>query len=65
VLIDDERKYNVWGLNMSLDMLTEFESENAFDFTFADFTNWAKQVGFSRTELVRLVGPNSAAVAYK
>lgn len=34
LVIDDERRSNVWGLLMSLDMLMEFEAEQAFDYTF-------------------------------
>eukprot|EP00878_Enallax_costatus_P025693 GHUV01027512.1.p1 GENE.GHUV01027512.1~~GHUV01027512.1.p1 ORF type:complete len:144 (+),score=48.88 GHUV01027512.1:553-984(+) len=65
MLIDDQRQQNIWGLTKSLDMLMEFESEGSFDFTFQDFTRWAKEVGFKRTELIYLTGANSAAVAYK
>lgn len=34
LVIDDERRGNVWGLLMSLDMLMEFDAERAFDYTF-------------------------------
>eukprot|EP00775_Hariotina_reticulata_P009279 gene9279-9444_t len=54
-----------WGLQKKLLLMQKFEAENAFDYTFAEFTGWATQIGFSKTELIRLVGPNSAAVAYK
>lgn len=64
-LIDDERRCNLWGLMMSLDMLMEFEAEAAFDYTFAEFHTWAAEAGFSRTQLLRLAGPNSAAIAFK
>ncbi|KAF8062721.1 hypothetical protein HT031_004051 [Scenedesmus sp. PABB004] len=63
VLIDDARRDNVWGLQMSVDMLLEFQAEGGFDYTFEEFTGWALEAGFSRTELVRLAGPNSAATA--
>jgi hypothetical protein len=33
-IIDDERRANCWGLGMSLNMLLEFETHNAFDYTF-------------------------------
>lgn len=62
-IIDDERKENVFGLMMSLNML--IETGNGFDYTFADFNRWAKQVGFQSTTLIPLAGPSSAAVAYK
>jgi len=62
-LIDDERRKNVFGLMMSLNMLIEFGE--AFDFTGADFSGWCKEAGFQRTEVLPLQGPASAAIAYK
>jgi predicted O-methyltransferase YrrM len=62
-LIDDERRRNVFGLMMSLNMLIEFGE--AFDFTGADFAGWCKEAGFRRTEVLPLQGPASAAIAYK
>lgn len=62
-VIDDERKQNVFGLMMSLNML--IETGDGFNYTFADFNKWAKKVGFSSTELMPLAGPASAAIAYK
>jgi predicted O-methyltransferase YrrM len=62
-IIDDERRKNTFGLLMSLNMLIEFG--DAFDFTFADYQSWAKEVGFSRCTCVHLAGPCSAAIAYK
>ena len=62
-LIDDDRRENVFGLLMSLNMLIEFGE--AFDFTGADFTGWCKEAGFRRTEILPLGGPASVAVAYK
>ncbi len=62
-LIDDERNQNVFGLMMSLNMLIEFGV--AFDYSGADFSRWAKEAGFKRTEVIPLAGPASAAVAYK
>jgi ubiquinone/menaquinone biosynthesis C-methylase UbiE len=62
-LIDDERRKNAFGLLMSLNMLIEFGE--AFDFTGADFTQWALEAGFKRTEVIPLAGPASAAIAYK
>ena len=63
-LIDDERRENVFGLCMSLNMLIEFGKE-AFDYTGADFAGWCKEAGFSRCEVMPLAGPSSAAIAYK
>jgi hypothetical protein len=62
-LIDDERRENVFGLLMSLNMLIEFG--DAFDFSGADFRKWCGEVGFKRFEVMRLAGPSSAAIAYK
>jgi precorrin-6B methylase 2 len=62
-LIDDERRKNVFGLLMSLNMLIEFG--DAFDFTGRDFDGWCRKVGFRRTEVIPLRGPASAAIAYK
>jgi hypothetical protein len=65
LIIDDARRRNRWGLYMSLSMLTEFESEDAFDYSHAEFDRWAAQVGFERTEAIHLGGPAGAVVAYK
>jgi hypothetical protein len=62
-IIDDERRENVFGLLMSLNMLIEFG--DAFDFTFADYTSWCREAGFTDFELIHLTGPCSAAIAYK
>src|SRR6185503_12642925 len=62
-LIDDERRENVFGLLMSLNMLIEFG--DAFDYSGAEFGEWCTQVGFKRFEVIHLVGAHSAAVAYK
>lgn len=62
-IIDDERKQNVFGMMMSLNML--IETGTGFDYTFADFNRWANIVGFTSTSLLPLAGPSSAAIAYK
>ncbi len=62
-LIDNERRENVFGLMMSLNML--IETDGGFDFTGADFERWATDAGFHRTETRHLAGPTSAAIAYK
>ena len=62
-IIDDERRQNAFGLLMSLNML--IETPGGFDYTGADFARWAKQVGFRDVSVLPLVGPTSAAVAYK
>lgn len=62
-LIDDDRRENVAGLMMSLNMLIEFG--DAFDFTGADYRGWCEAVGFRSVEIRPLAGPVSAAIAYK
>ncbi len=62
-LIDDDRRENVFGLLMSLNMLIEFG--DAFDFTGADFRGWCREAGFQRFDILHLAGPCSAALAYK
>lgn len=62
-IIDDERKQNVFGMMMSLNML--IETGTGFDYTFADFNRWANIAGFKSTSITPLTGPSSAAIAYK
>ncbi|THH41209.1 methyltransferase [Neolewinella litorea] len=62
-IIDDQRRENVFGLLMSLNML--IETPQGFDYSYSDFRSWADQAGFRRTDLIPLAGPTSAAVAYK
>lgn len=62
-IIDDDRRKNAFGLLMSLNML--IETKGGSDYTFSDFTRWATQCGFKKTEIIQLVGPTSAAIAYK
>jgi hypothetical protein len=62
-LIDNARQENLFGLLMSLNMLIEFG--DVFDYTAKNFQEWCSEVGFTRFEVIPLVGPTSAAVAYK
>ncbi|XP_065642661.1 tetracenomycin polyketide synthesis 8-O-methyl transferase TcmO [Hydra vulgaris] len=62
-VIDDERKKNAGGLLMSLNMLVE--TGTGFDYTFADFNIWSKEIGFKSTSIIPLSGPTSAAIAFK
>lgn len=62
-IIDDARRENSFGLLMSLNMLVELG--DGFDFTGADFSQWAKETGFQKTNVVPLAGPASAAIAFK
>ena len=62
-VIDDGRRYNTFGLLMSLNML--IETENGFDYTGEDCTGWMRDAGFSRTYVEYLVGPDSMVVGIK
>lgn len=62
-VIDDDRRQNAFGLMMSLNMLIEFG--DAFDYTGEQFEGWCRDAGFRRTEILPLMGPTSAAIAYK
>jgi hypothetical protein len=62
-IIDDERRKNVFGMMMSINML--IETGAGFDYSFADFNKWTKAAGFTSTSLLPLTGPTSAAIAYK
>lgn len=62
-IIDNNRSDNAFGLMMSLNML--IETEAGYDFTFADFNGWVKDIGFKETSLMPLTGPTSAAIAIK
>lgn len=62
-IIDSERKNNVFGLMVSLNIL--IEAESGFDYTFWDFQQWANSTGFSSAEIIPLAGADSAAIAYK
>ncbi|KAG2488417.1 hypothetical protein HYH03_013101 [Edaphochlamys debaryana] len=63
-LVDGPRRSSPVQLGMSLTMLLEFGRENAFDYSFEEFSAWASAVGFSSTELLPLLGTARAAVAY-
>ena len=62
-VIDEDRRQNVFGMMMSLNML--IETGKGFDYSFNDFTGWAKKTGFKTTSLMQLTGPSSAAIAFK
>jgi SAM-dependent methyltransferase len=62
-LIDDDRRENVFGLLMSLNML--IETAGGFDFTGADAQAWMKEAGFAETRVEHLVGPDSMVVGVK
>jgi hypothetical protein len=62
-LIDDDRRENVFGLLMSLNML--IETRGGFDYTGADCQGWMKDVGFKESYVQHLVGPDSMVVGIK
>jgi len=62
-IIDDARSRNSFGLLMSLNML--IETTGGFDFTGADCMGWMREIGFSRTHVEPLVGPDSMVVGIK
>ncbi len=62
-IIDDERRQNVFGLLMSLNML--IETQGGFDFTGADCASWMREVGFRETHVEHLDGPDSMVVGIK
>lgn len=64
-VVDDDRRSNAFGLMMSLNMLIETGADGGFDYTGAQFDGWCKKAGFQNTEIMPLVGPASAAIAYK
>ena len=62
-IIDDNRSENAFGLMMSLNM--NIETTEGFDFSAADFDEWAKECGFTQTSKMPLTGPSSAVIAVK
>lgn len=62
-IIDDNRSENAFGLLMSLNML--IETSKGYDFSAADFSILAKEVGFQDIYIIKLTGPTSAVIAYK
>jgi precorrin-6B methylase 2 len=62
-IIDDNRCENAFGLMMSLNMLVE--TSKGYDFSAADFKEWADEIGFKETYSMPLTGPSSAVIALK
>ena len=62
-IIDDDRRENVSGLLMSLNML--IETPGGFDYTGADCQEWMRDAGFAKTRVEHLIGPNSMVVGVK
>ncbi len=62
-LIDDDRRHNLFGLLMSLNML--IETPGGFDYTGADCSGWMRAAGFRETRVEHLAGPNSMVIGIK
>jgi hypothetical protein len=62
-IIDDDRRKNVFGLLMSLNML--IETRGGFDYTGADCIGWMQEAGFHSCRVEHLVGPDSMVVGIK
>ena len=62
-VIDDDRKRNAFGLLMSLNML--IETQGGFDYTGGDCCAWMTSVGFRRTSVEHLAGPDSMVLGFK
>jgi hypothetical protein len=62
-IIDDDRRENAFGLLMSLNML--IETPEGFDYTGADCMSWMRDVGFRKTRVEHLIGPDSMVIGIK
>ncbi|MBI4054779.1 MAG: methyltransferase domain-containing protein [Elusimicrobia bacterium] len=62
-LVDEERRHNLFGLLMSLDML--IETEQGRNRTGREICQWLREVGFEETRVASLGGPFAMAVARK
>jgi hypothetical protein len=62
-IIDDDRRENAFGLMMSLNML--IETPGGFDYTAEDCQAWMREVGFSKTRVEPLAGPDSMVIGFK
>lgn len=62
-IIDDQRNKNAFGLLMSLNMA--IETDDGYDFSASDFSEWSREAGFRETTVLHLTGPSSAVIAFK
>jgi len=62
-IIDGNRSKNAFGLLMSLNML--IETEGVFDFSAADYGEWANEARFNNISVMPLAGLSSAVIAIK
>jgi len=63
MLIDDDRRHNVMGLLMSLNML--IETPGGFDYCGADCCGWLRDAGFRETRVESLLGVDWMVVGIK
>lgn len=62
-MIDNERRKNVFGLLMSLNML--IETQDGFDYTPADACGWFQDAGFREIRIEALPGAETMVVGIK
>jgi O-methyltransferase domain/Dimerisation domain len=62
-IIDDERRNNVFGLLMSLNML--IQTPGGFNYTGAECRSWMQETGFRESYVEHLAGPDSMVVGIK
>lgn len=62
-LIDDDRRANIVGLLMSLNML--IQTPGGFEYTGADCRGWMQEAGFTQTYVEHLLGDHSMVVGIK
>ncbi len=62
-VIDDERRKNVTGLLMSLNML--IETPGGFDFCGSECCAWMREAGFREARVERLAGQDSMVIGIK
>jgi hypothetical protein len=62
-IIDNDRRTNVFGLLMSLNML--IETPAGCDYTGVQCRGWLRDAGFRETYVEHLVGPDSMVVGVK
>jgi O-methyltransferase domain/Dimerisation domain len=63
LLIDDERRRNLLGLLMSLNMM--IETKGGFDYSGADCCGWMREAGFSQTRVEQLTERDGMVVGIK
>jgi hypothetical protein len=63
MIIDDDRRRNMPGLLMSLNML--IETAGGYDYTGAECLGWLGEAGFREHRIQPLAGPHSMAIAIK